>query len=99
MFNNKKDLIVKGYKNTLKSEAYNRKGEFINLLVNPKSTGIQTLIEESANITYQEFTEMKKNWLNKVTTEWLICGHLLEQDAIELVQKCEEIIKPQKADV
>ena len=99
MFNNKKDLIVKGYKNTLKSEAYNRKGEFINLLVNPKSTGIQTLIEESAKITYQEFTEMKKNWLNQVTTEWLICGHLLEQDAIELVQKCEEIIKPQKAEV
>ena len=99
MFNNKKDLLLKGYKNTLKSEAYNRKSEFINLLINPKSSGIRPLIEETEKMTYEDFNEMRKSWLNKITTEWQIWGHISEQDSSDIVKQWEEILSNQKDEV
>lgn len=91
--------MLKDYQNTLKAEAYKRKGEFINLILNPRASSIESLIQECEAITYEDFVDMRKTWLHNITSEWQIQGHILEEDAVELVQHCEGIIKEYKADV
>ena len=51
-----------------------------------KSSGIYQLIKKSKQITYEQFCDNRQSWLSQVTSEWLITGHILEEQAIQLIQ-------------
>jgi len=99
IFNNKKDALLKSYDNSLKSEAYRRKDEFLSLVINPNRCEISELMKECKDLTYKDYENMKRDWLKNVSTEWLVYGHLDEKSARDLVEDCEGYIKEQKSDV
>ena len=51
------------------------------------------------DFTYEEYLELKQNWLDKYSTTWQICGHVLEDNAKILVQECEDMIVDHKTSV
>jgi secreted Zn-dependent insulinase-like peptidase len=41
-------------------------------------------------LTFEKFLQMKSKWLNNFRTEWLVMGHLTEEEARLLVQESEK---------
>lgn len=44
-------------------------------------------------LTYERFLEMKQHWLRSMRNEWLITGHITEDEALSLVAEAESCIK------
>ena len=61
--------------------------DYLTLLLNPRSCGAETLMKEAENFTFENFIDMKKNWLKAVKTDWQIYGHINKEDAINLVKE------------
>ena len=39
------------------------------------------------DITFERFLEMKEEWLTHIRTEWLVMGHLTQENALSIVNK------------
>ena len=44
------------------------------------------------DMTYERFVEMKGKWLKRALTEWLVMGHIEEEEAKIFVDDCERAI-------
>ena len=42
------------------------------------------------DLTFERFLDLKKTWLKNLKTEWLVMGHLTQQEALELVYESEK---------
>ncbi len=45
------------------------------------------------DMDFPTFLEMKKNWLKQMRHEWLIMGHVTEDEAKAMVQMTESVLK------
>lgn len=50
----------------------------------------EQLIETYNSISYEEFIEFKGKFMQKLCFDWIVCGHILENDAKKL---CQEMSK------
>jgi secreted Zn-dependent insulinase-like peptidase len=44
-------------------------------------------------LTFERFNMMKENWLQNIRNEWLIMGHLTEEEALDIVKATESKLK------
>lgn len=47
-------------------------------------------------MSYEKYIEMQKNWLKNLKLEWLIMGHLEEEEALKIVDSVEGSLKYNK---
>ena len=87
MFEIKKDKLKRKYKSKLNSEAYKRKGKLLQAIIHPKFTETTTLLSIIGEFSYDDYLELKGNWLRNYSILWQICGHVIEDDARCLVQE------------
>ena len=51
------------------------------------------MLEEYESITYERFmTQMREQWLRRLHLVWLIQGHLVESDAMQIVNMAEDAL-------
>lgn len=50
-------------------------------------------ISQLKQFDFLRFLKLKEIWLKDITFEWLIQGHIKQQQAIELVEKAENAFK------
>jgi len=61
-----------------------------------KQSDCQSFLEmqkESENFSLEEFKEMYKKWLKRVRMEIFVTGNTLKQEAIDIQNRIEQIIK------
>jgi len=49
------------------------------------SYGLKDVAKGVGKLTFERFEEMRKQWLEHLRFEWLITGHLTEDDALTIV--------------
>ena len=99
LFNNRKDLLRQDYKSVLMTNAYRRFNEFLHFVVNPRATSTDLLLEELEKFTYDDYLELKTGWLKNIVTEWQVAGHISEEFAKEMIDKCESHLASFKTDL
>jgi len=77
----------------LLNEPYVYSAYLINESLSTISTSIPKGVEDMKTMTFEEFNELKNRWLSNLDFIWLICGHLTENDALEMVRRTESSIK------
>lgn len=81
------------------AEAYQKKMDYLYDILSPRSVDYPTLLKEMEQLSYEDFTEMKQDWLKAVKTDWQVYGHITQDDAVELVKDCESLITAQKSEI
>lgn len=89
LFKNVVDKKIRTQKNILKGEPYSKIMMYFKRAVLGEYTPEQ-LIETYNSISYEEFIEFKGKFMQKLCFDWIVCGHILENDAKKL---CQEMSK------
>jgi secreted Zn-dependent insulinase-like peptidase len=74
--------MVRQIENELKTEPYQRlSGKFSVCMYTSQFENSEILRAIQEEMSFAKFKEMKDNWLNNMRHEWLIMGHITEEDA------------------
>lgn len=89
IFNLQLEKLVQLYKNFFIRQPYIQAFRYKNLVTH---TGIHDpvdLYESVKTISFKEFNEFTKEWLNSIQLKWLVFGNYTEQTALKIVDECE----------
>lgn len=82
-FNNMLENKIRAYKNSFKSEPYQKMGRYFQELMYGDPP-IREYINIMENLTYEEFNEFKTRFFRNLRFEWLVCGHLTQERALNI---------------
>lgn len=86
----KKALVIRQLENEGKREPYQRlDGKTFECLLQSYSSPKEQLQALREELSFEKFMEMKDHWLKTLKTEWLIMGHLTEEEALKIVTESQ----------
>eukprot|EP00347_Sterkiella_histriomuscorum_P004511 403360183 len=89
-FNNMKDLKIRAYENTQKTEPYQRFDHRLFTLIMKHNQDYPEILKALKDqLDYKTFLDMKNQWLKNIKIEWLVMGHINQEDAVKIVKDCE----------
>lgn len=93
-FENKRALMIRSYENEGKKEPYMRlstkKYEALLTAMYSNQEALKVLKED---MTFELFNQLKAQWLSHMRLEWLLMGHLFEEEALKIVSDAESVLK------
>jgi secreted Zn-dependent insulinase-like peptidase len=76
----------------LAAEPMNRYSHFLSDLLQKNMDTLRDQLDAIQKLTFTRFLEMKKAFLKRVRLVWLIEGHLLANQAMEMVEITEQAL-------
>ena len=76
----------------LAAEPMNRYSHFLSDLLQKNMDTLRDQLDAIQKLTFPRFLEMKKAFLKRVRLVWLIEGHLLANQAMEMVEITEQAL-------
>lgn len=86
-----KEKIFNVLKSKKKKHAYVVADEYMSLLSIDPEYRLDDLITSAEMLTLEDIRLFHSTYFKQMTAEWLICGNILKEEAIELVDGCEAI--------
>ena len=78
--------------NSLYTEPYSRLNKFLQCTLVSGDPNVMSYIQMLDELSYEKFVELKKKWLQHASFQWLIQGHLTEEDAKKIVFDAKEAL-------
>lgn len=89
LFETIKDQQFSIFLNSLYQEPYSRMSKFLQTTLVSGDPDVMSYIQILDELSFEKFQEMKKKWLQNVSFQWLIQGHLTEEEAKEIARSAQ----------
>lgn len=88
-FDNYKERTIRQMKNWKLNEPYERAGQYVRNTLASRTLTIEQRIAYLEAMDLDTLKVFQKRWLNNLTLEWLVQGHLTQAEALEAINNAE----------
>lgn len=86
------DKWVRALENFELKEPHERIGETIYDILNEGHMSSKTMTQILKELDFDAFMDLKKDWLKQLSAEWLIQGHIDEDECVQMVKLAEDCL-------